>query len=137
MNKDIGKYGNKFTSTNQPNNRGRKPKLYSIAKKVYRITVDEWRDVTLFLMPCTKSEVEEIANDAKTPIWVANICRALYKDTGKGVTYTLQEIMTRLWGSPGKNIDITSGGKEMRGLTIEVKDSDTADRLRKLLDGQK
>lgn len=137
MNKDIGKYGNKFTSTNQPANRGRKPKLYSIAKKVYRITLDEWRDVVLYLMQCSKAELEAIANDADTPIWVANICLAMYKDTRKGVTYTLQEIMTRLWGSPGKNIDITSGGKEMRGLTIEVGDTETADRLKKLVGGTK
>lgn len=34
MNKDIGKYGNKFSSTNQPQNRGRKPSLYNHIKKL-------------------------------------------------------------------------------------------------------
>ena len=36
--------GNRFTSDNQPLNRGRKPKLYTIAKKSYGITLDEFKE---------------------------------------------------------------------------------------------
>ncbi len=117
--------GNRFTSTNQPKNRGRKPRLYTIAKKVYRISYEEWCDVAMYLMQCTKKEVESIANDENTPIWVVNLCRSLHKDTGKGITTTLQDIMTRMWGRPGQNIDVTTRGESINiePLSIEIIDS--------------
>ena len=113
------------SSTNQPKNRGRKPRLYTIAKKVYRISYEEWCDVAMYLMQCTKKEVESIANDENTPIWVVNLCRSLHKDTGKGITTTLQDIMTRMWGRPGQNIDVTTRGESinMEPLSIEIIDS--------------
>lgn len=117
--------GNRFSSTNQPKNRGRKPRLYTIAKKVYRISYEEWCDVAMYLMQCTKKEVESIANDENTPIWVVNLCRSLHKDTGKGITTTLQDIMTRMWGRPGQNIDVTTRGESINiePLSIEIIDS--------------
>ena len=44
---DIYKYGKKtqFSSENQPNNSGRKPKLYTIAKKAYNVSREEWNEV--------------------------------------------------------------------------------------------
>ena len=90
--------GNRFSSTNQPKRNGRKPKLYTIAKKTYNISLEEWKGVAMYLMQCTRAEVEAIANANDTPIWVANICRALHKDAGKGVITTLQELMDRVYG---------------------------------------
>ena len=124
--------GNRFSSTNQPKNRGRKPKLYTLARKVYHIGIDEWRDVALYLLQCTRKEVESIAQDESTPIWVVNICRALYKDAGKGSTATLEELFSRLWGKPGQRVDLTSKGNEIRPLNVEVTDPDTMRRLRQI-----
>lgn len=90
--------GNRFSSTNQPANRGRKPKLYTIAKKAYNISLDEYREVERYLIQCTKTELEEITKKDDTPIWVANIARALLKDTAKGVVIVLREIEERLFG---------------------------------------
>lgn len=117
--------GNRFSSTNQPKRNGRKPKLYTIAKKTYNISLEEWKGVAMYLMQCTRAEVEAIANANDTPIWVANICRALYKDAGRGITTTLQDIVSRLWGRPGQNIDVTTRGESinMEPLSIEIIDS--------------
>lgn len=90
--------GNRFSSTNQPKRNGRKPKLYTIAKKTYNISLEEWKGVAMYLMQCTRTEVEAIANANDTPIWVVNICRALHKDAGRGITTTLQELMDRVYG---------------------------------------
>ncbi len=57
-----------FTSDNQPSNRGRKPKLYTIAKKKYNISHEEYKDVIAYLMQCTKKEINSIAEDDNTPI---------------------------------------------------------------------
>lgn len=92
--------GNRFSSTNQPPNRGRKPKLYTIAKKAYNISYDEWKEVVVYVMQCTKKEVEDIIEKDDTPMWVINICRALYKDSGKGSIATLKELTEKLWGKP-------------------------------------
>ncbi len=85
--------GNRFTSDNQPLNRGRKPKLYTIAKKSYGITLDEFKEVVNYLWQLPKDEVKKIAERGDTPIWMANVCRSLYKDTAKGVMNTLRELL--------------------------------------------
>ena len=47
---DIVKLGKRtrFTSENQPKNSGRKPKLYTIAKKAYNVSREEWNEVKIF-----------------------------------------------------------------------------------------
>ena len=93
----IGK-GKPFTSDNQPANRGRKPKLYTIAKKSYGISLDEFKEVVNYLWQLPKDEVKEISERGDTPIWMANVCRSLYKDTAKGVMNTLRELIQLMFG---------------------------------------
>ena len=65
--KDIYKYGKEtqFFSDNQPQRSGRKPKLYTIAKKSYGISLDEFKEVVNYLwqlsspaghLPCKAEE---------------------------------------------------------------------------------
>lgn len=106
--------GNRFSSTNQPANRGRKPKLYTIAKKTYGISFEEFKEVVNYLVQCPKKELNEIADKEDTPIWMLNVCRALYKDTGKGVINTLRELIALMWGKEmASKFDITTNGKEL------------------------
>ena len=106
--------GNRFSSTNQPANRGRKPKLYTIAKKTYGISFEEFKEVVNYLVQCPRKELNEIADKKDTPIWMLNVCRALYKDTGKGVINTLRELITLMWGKEmASKFDITTNGKEL------------------------
>lgn len=83
----------RFSSDNQPQRSGRKPKLYTIAKKSYGITLDEFKEVVNYLWQLPKDEVKKIAEKEDTPIWMANVCRSLYKDTAKGVMNTLRELL--------------------------------------------
>ena len=98
MNKDIAKYGRRFTSTNQPSNRGRKPKLYTIAKKTYKISYDEFREMIIHLMQLTKAEIEEVIKDPTTPMWVIDVARTLHKEAGAGRMNALSGILDRLFG---------------------------------------
>lgn len=102
-NSNIVKAGERtrFSRTRQPANRGRKPKLYTIAKEGYNLTLAEFREVSIFLMQATKDELERYIDDKSTPMWAINIARALHKDTGKGVTFTLREMLDRVYGRPG------------------------------------
>ena len=109
----IGK-GKPFTSDNQPANRGRKPKLYTIAKKSYGISLDEFREVVNYLWQLPKDEVKNIAEKDDTPIWMANVCRSLYKDTAKGVMNTLRELIQLMFGKElSTKIDVTTNGRDI------------------------
>lgn len=98
-NKNIAKEGiaTRFSRTRQPASNGRKPKLYTIAKKGYNIGIDDFRDVVAYVMQANKADLEKVIEDENTPVWVVNIARALHKDTGKGVTFTLRELVEHLF----------------------------------------
>lgn len=76
---DIVKLGKRtrFTSENQPKNSGRKPKLYTTAKKAYNVSREEWNEVKIFLLQSTPSEIDRIISDENTPMWVLILARGL------------------------------------------------------------
>ena len=89
--------GNRFSSTNQPQNRGRKPKLYTIAKKAYGLSYEEYKEMRMYLMQLSKKELEELAKDESTPMWVVILCRAYIKGAAKGDARSLEETKADLW----------------------------------------
>lgn len=90
--------GNRFTSDNQPANRGRKPKLYTVAKKAYNVSREEWNEVKLYLLQCTPAEIDKIIANADTPMWVLILARGLKRNAAKGVTDVLNDMEDRLFG---------------------------------------
>lgn len=90
--------GNRFSSTNQPQNRGRKPKLYTIAKKAYNISREEWNEVKLFLLQSTQQEIDKIIKREDTPMWVLILARGLKRNAAKGVTDVLNDMEDRIFG---------------------------------------
>lgn len=90
--------GNRFSSTNQPANRGRKPKLYTIAKKAYNISREEWNKVKLFLLQSTQQEIDEIIERKDTPMWVLILARGLKRNAAKGITDVLNDMEDRIFG---------------------------------------
>lgn len=88
----------RFSSTNQPQNRGRKPKLYTIAKKAYNVSREEWDEVKLYLLQCDQDEISRIIKQKDTPMWVLILCRGLMHDAAKGTILVLNDIEDRLFG---------------------------------------
>lgn len=105
--------GNRFSSTNQPKNRGRKPKLYTIANKTYNVSREEWNKVKLHILQCTMSELDGIINDKDTPMWVLILCRGLKHNVAKGTVNVLNDMEDRIFGrafiSSDKDDEITEG----------------------------
>lgn len=99
---NIAELGRKtrFSSTNQPKNSGRKPKLYTQLKEVYKISQEEYRNVVLHLMQLSKGEVVKLAKAEDTPIWVVTICEAFLADIEKGTFYILSDLTDRVYGKP-------------------------------------
>ena len=90
--------GNRFSSTNQPENRGRKPKLYTIAKKAYNVSREEWNEVKMYLLKCTPQEIDKIIGKEDTPMWVLILARGLKRNAAKGMTDVLDGMEDRLFG---------------------------------------
>ena len=90
--------GNRFSSTNQPENRGRKPKLYTIAKKAYNVSREEWNEVKMYLLQCTPQENDKIIGKEDTPMWVLILARGLKRNAAKGMTDVLDGMEDRLFG---------------------------------------
>lgn len=119
---DIAKYGKRtqFPTDNQPQRNGRKPKLYTVAKKCYNLSYDEFTDVVRYLFQCTKKEIDDIVTADDTPVWMVNVCNAIRKDTSKGVLYTFKELADRLYGTVRnvQAVDVTTNGKDMTAPQI-------------------
>lgn len=108
----IGK-GNRFSSTNQPARNGRKPKLYTMAKKGYNLGLPEFRDIVSWMWQMPRAELRRIGEDDQTPIWMATIARALYNNAGSGNTKTINELADRLWGKSDQRVDVTTNGRDI------------------------
>ena len=97
-NENIKGKGNRLSSTNQPENRGRKPKLYTIAKKAYNVSREEWNEVKMYLLQCTPQEIDKIIGKEDTPMWVLILARGLKRNAAKGMTDVLDGMEDRLFG---------------------------------------
>ena len=93
----IGK-GNRFSSTNQPLVRGRKPKLYTQLNREYGLGFFEYKEVCRALMQKPLLALATLAKEKDTPAWVAIICRALIKSAQGGDLRVLQEMTRDIWG---------------------------------------
>lgn len=108
----IGK-GKQFSKDYQPARNGRKPKLYTMAKKTYNLGLPEFRDIVSWMWQMPRAELRRIGEDDQTPIWMATIARALYNNAGSGNTKTINELADRLWGRTDQKLDVTTNGKEI------------------------
>lgn len=88
----------RFTSERQPPKSGRKPKLYTVAKKAYNVSREEWNEVKLYLLQCTPQEIDTIIGKDDTPMWVLILARGLKRNAAKGVTDVLNDMEDRLFG---------------------------------------
>lgn len=119
---ELGKK-TRFTSENQPQNRGRKPRQYTLVKNAYALSFEEYKDIVRYLIQCSKKDLMKITESDNTPIWMANIGRALLKDAGKGHYKTLAELTEVIWGremAKSLNLNVTEDEKVApRTLTKE------------------
>lgn len=134
MFKKGNELGNRFTSDNQPPNRGRKPSIFKYIKEKTGKKVDpemskeDYVKVIRHLMESTPEEIERLVKDADgspnkdTPIWVLNVISAINSDIRYGRTSTVEMLFDRVFGKVNQSIDVTSDGKPIgqpRQLTTE------------------
>lgn len=121
----------RFTSENQPANRGRKPSLYHMAAEDYDVSYEDFCKVCKYLMQRTKTQLEDIVSSEDTPMWVINVARAIHKDSGKGVTFTIQWLANRFWGNPQDSLKMDASSR-VTTVNVSVPDEETAELVRKI-----
>lgn len=77
--------GNRFSSTNQPANRGRKPSLYNHIKKLLgteakaELSKEDYFKLIQFLLEQPLDNLKKLADSKNTPIWIVGVVRAVVK----------------------------------------------------------
>lgn len=112
--------GNRFTSDNQPPNRGRKPKLYTKLKDAYGLSYEEYKQGKRYCMQRSKAQLEELAKADDTPIWLVIIARSYLKAAAKGEMDALEQTKADLWGKDIAAAKEDIGADTQQAYTIRV-----------------
>lgn len=128
--------GNRFSSTNQPANRGRKPSLYNHIKKLLgteakaELSKEDYFKLIQFLLEQPLDNIKKLADSKNTPIWIVGVVRAVVKDANIGRTNTLDSLFDRLFGKASQPLTGKNEGPiEFKG-SIPVREW-IKDRIRK------
>lgn len=131
------KIGPRFTSENQPKNKGRKPSVYKYIKSLTgqkaepEMSKEDYLKVIRFLMESNSETLEPLIKGAdgrankKTPIWVLNVISAINSDIRYGRTSTVEMLFDRVFGKATQaiesevNAQVVSNGLDLSALSTE------------------
>lgn len=117
MNKNIGKYGNKFSSTNQPKNPGRKKsQLKDFVKTCNVSSSDVIKVFQNLIFGSTVEELKELvkpANQGKQPVIVILCVKAFLEDMKNGTLREVNTVLDRILGKPVQQLSIENTVSEI------------------------
>lgn len=103
--------GNRFSSTNQPANRGRKKSAYKELLDLIEqgggtpLSYEEYKKMSSELLNLDEEALKRLAGDKGTPIWFRAHIKGIVEDMKIGRTYTIEQIMDRLFGKATQPTD--------------------------------
>lgn len=104
---------NRFTSTNQPAQGGRKPsKLKKFMKDNNVSNEDVGRMIRSVLFDYTMDQLSALEHDDKKPMIIRLFARAFRADWQRGSLQNFQTFVDRAYGAPSVNVNV-SGGLEI------------------------
>jgi hypothetical protein len=120
----IGK-GNRFSTTNQPAKRGRKPsKIKGLIKKYDLPKSDVDAIIQNLLFDHTVGEIEKIAKDdakkSALPAFAAYLMVLLEKSTSKGDPRVLSYLLDRLYGKPTQVMEVSQSSEDLPSSIDEL-----------------
>lgn len=117
MNKNIGKYGNKFSSTNQPKNPGRKKsQLKDFVKTCNVSSSDVMKVFQHLIFGSTVEELKELvkpANQGSQPVIVILLVKAFLEDMKNGTLREANTVLDRVLGKPVQQLTIENAVSEI------------------------
>lgn len=117
------KFGNRFSSTNQPLRVGRKVSTFNTLRKA-GLSAEDCKILIQYLLTLSREEIREIAKDKETPIFQGVIAKSLADGNFKA----LMELLRFTYGSKIEIEDVTQtkqvySHKEIATMFQEMKNS--------------
>lgn len=109
----MPKVGNKcppvehrFSSTNQPENRGRKPSRLKAFIEDNGLSHADLNNTIKYIFPMTEKELHELKNDPEKPILMRLLVGAILKDMENSGLYNVMQLFNRAFGQPKQEVDL-------------------------------
>jgi hypothetical protein len=103
-----------------------RPRKYVSELRAQGYKVSEVNDAIQVLMSMTIEELKEVYINPQATVLEKTIAGAIRKSIEKGSLYSIETLLTRVYGKPKEQMDLNASG----GFKIEVtyKDADDSDR---------
>lgn len=116
MAKDVGykkpPKEHRFTSENQPANRGRKPSRLKEFIESNGLTADDLSNTIKYIFPMTEKELNELGNDPEKPILMRLFVKAIIKDMENSNIYNITQLFNRAFGQPRQELELSTVDEE-------------------------
>jgi predicted thioredoxin/glutaredoxin len=77
-------------------------------REVKKMNVKELAEICESIMHSSKAELAAILADPHTPMIKVNLISAILTDSTKGLTYTLDKLLERVYGKPKTQIELSN-----------------------------
>jgi hypothetical protein len=95
----------------QSGNPAGRPKKYVSLLKEYGYRISEINDTIQVMMAMDLDELKSVFDNPKATILEKTIANAMRKSLSKGSLYSLETLLTRVYGKPKEQMDITTDNK--------------------------
>ena len=106
--KDIVKHQYTKGTSGNPNGR---PRKYTTLLKDQGYRLSEINDTIQVMMSMQVDELKEVWDNPQSTIMEKTIASAMRKSMEKGSLYSLDTLLTRVYGKPKESVAMTSDGK--------------------------
>lgn len=108
--KEGNKSGNRFTSSNQPSKKGRKPSRFKeiineLDELGESLSLEDFNKVVKSLLTLNKDKLVEIAQNSETPIAIVIIASAIAGDIENKQLGNLDRLLDRVYGKATQKVE--------------------------------
>ena len=96
----------RFSSFNQPENRGRKPSRLKAFIEDNGLSHSDLNNTIKYIFPMTEAELSELKNDPDKPILMRLLVGAILKDMENSGLYNVMQLFNRAFGQPKQEVDV-------------------------------
>jgi len=108
--------GQGFHTNPERINKGGRPRKYVSALKEQGYKASEVNDAIQVLMSMTIEELKDVYNNPQATVLEKTVASAIRKSIEKGSLYSIETLLTRVYGKPKEQVDLNASG----GMQIEV-----------------
>ena len=102
-------------------NRNGRPRKYVSQLKIDGYKLSEINDTIQNMLSLNSDELKKIFDDPKATILEKTISQDLRKSIERGNLDSMETLLTRIYGKPKQEMDITTGGDKLNKPTFEIK----------------